>query len=91
MYEAEAKARQGTRNDLNKDIVAIVPQSEQAQPKARDQAASDFDTSPRYVQDARPEPQNRPLRLARLRPCTLALPSALPALLRPCCCPVEHI
>jgi len=54
MYEAEAKERQGSRED----IVAIMPPSDKG--KARDKAAADFKTSPRYVQDAKKIKEDAP-------------------------------
>jgi hypothetical protein len=47
LLEAEAKARQGARND----IVEIVPPSVQG--KARDKAAAAVNVNPRYVSDAK--------------------------------------
>lgn len=53
MYEAEAKARQGTRNDLKQDFGQRIAQSEDRAPKATEAAASDFHTNRQYVSDAK--------------------------------------
>jgi hypothetical protein len=60
LFEAEARKRQGARND----IVALVPQS---CPKSRDQVAKLFGVSPRLVTDAKLVANTDPELAAKVR------------------------
>lgn len=72
MLEEEAKARQGTRTDLN--IVEIIPQCEPS--KSRDAAAAQFQTNPHYVQDAKKLRDEEPELFERVKDGEITIPKA---------------
>lgn len=82
MYEAEAKARQvasgGDKksSQYQKSVVEIVPQPIERQSQARDQAATDFDTNPRYVQDAKKLKSEAPEVFAEVKAGRITIPQA---------------
>lgn len=73
MYEAEAKSRQGARNDLSNDFVATWPQSSQRAPLARDKAAAAVGASGRSVARAKRVEQSAPELLEQVWAGTLEL------------------
>lgn len=69
--EAQARERQGARND----IVEIIPQSDQA--KSRDQAAAAVGVNPRYVSDAKRIQEKAPELIEKMRNADITVPQAM--------------